>query len=133
MTITNTTTITMTGRTAVSASDSVTVDAIDVVQYLCEHGDSAVEINLSAATTGKNKFLAIIADNYPDEAVPGTPDITYKWNGTGTTTVYLGEHHVYSAGMDALTAGVTKLYLYNAGSAAASDATITFIVGRTQA
>jgi hypothetical protein len=133
MTITYTTTIAMTGYTTVTATDVITVEAIDYVQYATEHGDSAVEVNLSAANAALTRFIAVMSNSYPDETTPGTPDITYKWNGIGTTAIPLGNHHVYSSGMDELTAGTTKLYVYNAGTAAASDALMTIIVGRVTA
>lgn len=102
MVIAYATSLTLTGRNSVSATDYYTVDAIDYIQTDIDHGDADEEVNLSATGNDLVKFIAIIADNYPDEAAPGTPDITYKWSVDTNTEIYLGEQHIYSDGMDLL-------------------------------
>ena len=116
--------IAMTGRTTVTASSALTVEAIDRIIVSVVHGATNYCVPISDVGNDKIKFVAIVSSAYPEVTAPGTPDITYRWQDITNTVIKLGNHHVYSEGIDtvvdrpiALEAvgtgnGATKHYLH---------------------
>jgi hypothetical protein len=102
MIITYSNSFAMTGWTTVTAADSLTVEAIDRITATIVHGASNYAVPISDVGNDKIKFIAIIASAYPEVAAPGTPDVTYRWQDITNTPRYLGNHHIYSEGMDVL-------------------------------
>jgi hypothetical protein len=128
MTITLTLTVQATGRTALTLSKSMTVDAIDEVQVEVPHGASDQLINISPGDTDANQLTLIYSDTYP-ATVPGTPDLTYKPHSIAGSPISMSTFHLYMPDMDAaIPAGLDLIYVSNAH--AAMDANLTILCGR---
>ena len=128
MTITLTLTVQATGRTALTLSKSMTVDAIDEVQVEVPHGASVQLINISPGDTDANQFTLIYGDSYP-ATVPGTPDLTYKPHSGAGAPISMSTFHMYMPDMDAaLPAGLDMIYASNAH--ASTNVALTILCGR---
>lgn len=136
-TITIAGTVTPGNHAASSISGSITCDTITVTELEIAAGASAVSVPITPASTDAQiVFVLIKLDEYTDNTVPGTPDMTYQIHDADHKAIPLGIFHMWNMEQDAGLAGETAtavedemdvILMTNAD--AVNERTLTVIVG----
>ena len=116
-----------TGITTITKTTTITVDAFDKVTEVDVAGLATnFEIAVSPGTKALIKLVFMYADSYV-EVVPGTPDLTVRFNTAVDPPIQLGGPLCLLEGLDDAIENCDSIFVSNAG---ASTRTISVFVGR---